>query len=222
MPQEEIISIVQHAWCTIPHERFAEKGYKQTGPALPMPGAISQGDPFKELLRVWEIIDPSTSPTQVGTKMRDDAIAFVQKGYDDQKWTVWADCHILIDEQDGVADATPEGMEAFGVEPHGKTTNKMTPMGKMAIAKMAKALGPIRNTAVDLMNPMDQMSVTITMMVMMEVMEVTGLPEALAALSSSKMRGSQMLRVQRALVPCQLKLGKLPRMRHLQMLRLRI
>ena len=52
--------------------------------------------------------------------MRDDAIAFVQKGYADKQWIVWADCHKLIDEQDGVRDATPEGMEAFGFDLHGK------------------------------------------------------------------------------------------------------
>ena len=52
--------------------------------------------------------------------MRDGAIAFVQKGDDGKKWTVWADCHKLIDEQDGGADATPEGMEAFGFDTDGK------------------------------------------------------------------------------------------------------
>jgi hypothetical protein len=81
-----------------------------------MEGAISQGDLFKDLLRVWEQIEPSTSPTQVGTKMQEDAIGFVNQGYADKKWQVWADCHKLIDEQDGVGDATPEGMEAFSFD----------------------------------------------------------------------------------------------------------
>ena len=79
MSQEDIISIVQQAWLTIPHGDYAEKGYGQTGPAMPMQGAISQEQVFKDLLRVWKIIDPSTSPTQVGTTMRDEAIKFVKK-----------------------------------------------------------------------------------------------------------------------------------------------
>ena len=118
--QEEIISIVQAAWLSIPHARVAEKGHKQTGPALPLQGALSQEDLFKDLLRVWEVIDPSTSPTEVGTAMRDDAVAFVQKCKEEGKWLVWADCHKLIDDQDGLGDALPEGMDAFGFDAHGE------------------------------------------------------------------------------------------------------
>ena len=114
---------MQQAWLTIPHGTYAEKGYGQTGPTMPLQGPIRHDQVFKDLLRVWEIIDPSTSPTQVGTKMRDDAIEFVNKGYADGKWKVWADCHKLIDEQDGVGDATPEGMEAFSFETDGKDSD---------------------------------------------------------------------------------------------------
>ena len=121
------MSIVQEVWLSVPHAKFAATGYKQTGPALPMQGAISQEDLFRDLLRVWEIIDPSTSPTQVGTKMRDDAVAFVQKGHEEGKWTAWADCHQLIEEQDCLADATPEGMEAFGFDAHGNDDDQHEP-----------------------------------------------------------------------------------------------
>ena len=88
-------------------------------------------------------------------------------------------------------------------------------MRKMAMAKGATAVDPMRHSAMDLMNLMEQMTVTITMKVIMEVKEVTGLEEALAALSPSPMRRSQNLQVQQSLVPCQFKMGKLLRMRHL-------
>ena len=80
---------------------------------MPMQGALSHDDLFKDLLHVWEQIDPSKTPTEVGTAIRDEAIAFVKKGFDEGKWRVWADCHKLIEEHEGIEEKAPDGMEAF-------------------------------------------------------------------------------------------------------------
>ena len=62
-----------------------------------------------------EEIDGSPNPTEVGTKIRDDAAAFVQKEYDSGRITTWADCHKLIEEHEDLGDSCVEGMEAFGI-----------------------------------------------------------------------------------------------------------
>lgn len=46
--------------------------------------------------------------------MRDEAVAYVRQGWNEAKWSQWSDVHKLIEEQDGVADALEEGLEAFG------------------------------------------------------------------------------------------------------------
>jgi len=115
MTREEIVSIVQTAWVLLDHERVAEKGYKQTGPTMPLTGPISPEDVFADLLRVMETIEEST-PTEVGMTLRDEAVAFVKDGHAKKKWVAWADCHKLIEEHDGLEEAVLEGMEAFGVE----------------------------------------------------------------------------------------------------------
>jgi len=115
MTREQIVSIVQTAWLCCNHERVAEKGYKQTGPTMPLTGPISHEDVFEDLLRVMETIEEST-PAEVGMTLRDTAVAFVRDGFVKKKWETWADCHNLIEEHDGLEEAAQEGMEAFGVE----------------------------------------------------------------------------------------------------------
>ena len=41
MTRDEILSIVQTAWLLIDHERVAQKGYKQTGPGMPLRGPVA-------------------------------------------------------------------------------------------------------------------------------------------------------------------------------------
>ena len=113
MTRETILALVQAAWTMIPHDHVAEKGYKQTGPAMPLKGPVKHKEVFGDLLTVMESIQEST-PQEVGMKLRDDAVAFVQDGYDKFLWRTWADCQKLITEQDGVDEAEAEGMEAFG------------------------------------------------------------------------------------------------------------
>ena len=113
--REDIISIVQMVWLGVNHSRVAQKGYKQTGPTMPLRGPISPDDVFPDLLRVLEEIEPSPTPFEIGTTLRDEAVAFVKEGFDAGKWTVWADCHKLIEEHDDEDAGDVEGLEAFGV-----------------------------------------------------------------------------------------------------------
>ena len=114
MTREEIISMVQTVWLSIDHAKIAEKGYEQTGPTMPLTGAVAPDDVYKDLLRVMEELDESSTPTEVGMTLRDEAVAFVRDGHLSGKWTTWSDAHKLIEEQDGRPDA--EGLEAFGAE----------------------------------------------------------------------------------------------------------
>ena len=115
--REDILSIVQTAWLSINHGRVAEKGYMQTGPSMPLTGSVAPSQVFGDLLRVMEELDASSIPTEVSMSLRDEAIAFVKKGFDEGKWTTWADCHKLIEQhEDG--ELIEEGMEAFSYDPY--------------------------------------------------------------------------------------------------------
>ena len=48
----EIIERVQMTWMEIDHARVAEKGYKQTGPTMPLEGLVAPEDVFRDLLKV--------------------------------------------------------------------------------------------------------------------------------------------------------------------------
>ena len=81
--REDLVELVQAAWMAIPHSALAEKGYKQTGPTMPVTGPVNPEDVFKDLLTVLEAIDPSSTPTEVSLKkVREDAIDFVREGYE--------------------------------------------------------------------------------------------------------------------------------------------
>ena len=111
MTMNGIISIVQAAWLSINHARVAEKGYKQTGPTMPLRGTVAPEAVFEDLWRVMEDLDESSSPTKVNMTQRDEAVAFVQEGFASGKWTTWADAPKLILEYDGEEDAL---IEIFG------------------------------------------------------------------------------------------------------------
>jgi hypothetical protein len=86
------LQIVQAAWLSINHGRVAEKGYKQTGPAMPLRGPVAHEDVYVNLLEVLEKLAPSQDPTEVNMSMRDEAIVFVKEDFDSGKWTTWRDC----------------------------------------------------------------------------------------------------------------------------------
>jgi hypothetical protein len=116
--REDIVQIVQAAWLSINHGRVAEKGYKQTGPTMPLRGPVAHEDVYVNLLEVLEKLAPSQDPTEVNMSMRDEAIVFVREGFDSGKWTTWRDCHKLISEHDADTEGLVEGLEAFGAIPH--------------------------------------------------------------------------------------------------------
>jgi len=117
MTRNGVLSIVETAWLSINHARVAEKGYKQTGPTMPLRGPVAADDVFHDLLRVMEALDTSSTPTEVGMTLRDEAVAYVREGFDSGKWATWDDCHKLIEEHDCIDEALGEGLEAFGVDP---------------------------------------------------------------------------------------------------------
>ena len=116
MKREDILSLVNLAWRSISHDKVAEKGYKQTGPTMPLTGPVAPEDVFPDLLKVMEQLHPSLSPTEVNMKLRDDQVAFVKAEFEAGRITTWADAHMLIEDQDGAGEALAEGLEAFGVD----------------------------------------------------------------------------------------------------------
>ena len=114
--REDIVSLVQTAWLTIDHAHVAAKGYDQTGPTMPLEGTVYTDDVYGDLLKVMRELELSSTPTEVGMTMRDEAVAYVREGFDSGKWTTWADYHKLIEEHDALEDALVEGLEAFGEE----------------------------------------------------------------------------------------------------------
>ena len=59
-------------------------------------------------------IDNTSTMTEVGMTIRDEAIKYVQEGFDSKKWETWDDCEKLIEMQDGLDEQLVEGQEAFG------------------------------------------------------------------------------------------------------------
>ena len=87
MTRESILSIVKTAWLSIDHARVAEIGYKQTGPTMQLRGPAPVEDVFQDWLRVVMELETSSTPTELGTSLRDHAVTFVREGFDSGKWT---------------------------------------------------------------------------------------------------------------------------------------
>jgi len=160
----DVLALVQEAWQMLDHNNVASKGYRQTGPEMPMSGVVRIGDVYENLLGVMNRLDPSKSPTDVGTQLREDAIKHVTDGLPvivdgivtrQGKWDTWGDVQLLIQEHEDHAGAM-EGMEAFSVAPYDdrhppdlapgwggtpKMTKTMTStMRKKAATQMARTL----------------------------------------------------------------------------------
>ena len=65
-----VCDLVKAMWVGINHPHVARKGYKQTGPELPMEGPWYYEDIFPDLLKVLRKLDPGSQPTDgmVSTK----------------------------------------------------------------------------------------------------------------------------------------------------------
>ena len=119
LSREDILSIVQTAWLAIDHETVASKGYKQTGPTMPLRGKVYAEDVFEDLLRVMNDLEEPTDPLEVGMSFRDAAVQFVQEGATEGKWSTWQDAYKLIEEHDqDLGEALDEGLEAFSADPY--------------------------------------------------------------------------------------------------------
>jgi len=113
MKRWDILKTVETMWRSIDHEGHAKKGYHQTGPTMPLRGPLAREDVWKDLLTVWDEIDPCEDLDGVGTSIRDEAVSFVEKGFAEGRLTTWADAPLVIEEQDDEDDPLPEGLEAF-------------------------------------------------------------------------------------------------------------
>ena len=114
-----VMEIVQSMWLSIDHGRIAKKGYQQTGPEMPLEGPVDRADVYKDLRPVMDKIDPGSQPTsgQVGTSIRDRAVAFVNAEWEAGRLHSWADAHLLIEEHDDEDEPVEEGLEAFTYDP---------------------------------------------------------------------------------------------------------
>jgi len=117
LKRPDILDIVKTMWLSVDHTRVATKGYRQTGPEMPLEGPICRDDVFADLAGVLDRIAVGSDPVEMCTRMRDESVAYVREGYNSGKWTCWADCHMLVEEHDAEDDPAVEGMEAFGFEP---------------------------------------------------------------------------------------------------------
>ena len=117
--REDIIALTQAAWLEIDHRRVADKGYKQTGPMLPMDGTWGPDDIFNDLHTVLEQITPGPNPNEASTQLRDDSVAYVQRCIESGQLAAnWEDCHTLIEEHTDMCEAIPEGLEAYRPDPY--------------------------------------------------------------------------------------------------------
>ena len=109
---EDLIILTQSAWRDIDHKKLSEKGYRSTGPELPMTGPVDPSQDWKELLPVLEPIYPSGTSTEVFLQKKcEDATDFVKAGKD-RKWKNWDDYHMLIEPFDDEDDEEePESEE---------------------------------------------------------------------------------------------------------------
>ena len=87
LKRPDILEIVRTMWLSIDHKRVADKGYKQTGPEMPLQGPIRRGDVFGDLAGVLDRVSPCTDPVDMSTQLRDEAVEYVRHGYTTGKWT---------------------------------------------------------------------------------------------------------------------------------------
>ena len=112
----DILRFVQTMWEQINHARIAERGYQQTGPTMPLEGPVSRSDVQEDLLTVFDKIEAPAGDV-VGVQMRDDAVAYVNKLYNEGLLKVWDDVHLLIEQHDGETDHKQVAVATFQNSP---------------------------------------------------------------------------------------------------------
>ena len=114
LKREDIVGLVSAVWRSINHGKVATKGYRQTGPLMAAEGPVLREDVFRDLVPVMEAIEEPGDLDHVGTTFRDECFAYVRRGFEEGKWTTWADAQLLIDEHDDEDPGVEEGLEAYG------------------------------------------------------------------------------------------------------------
>ena len=106
-------------WSGTDHSRVASKGYRQTGPELPMEGLWYTEDIFPDLLKVLEKFNLGSQPADgtVATTIRDEAIAHVDAEWAAGRVQSWVDARLLIEEHDDEDEPVEEGLEAYSYDP---------------------------------------------------------------------------------------------------------
>ena len=118
LKRPDIINCVMGMWLQLNHKNIAAKGYRQTGPGMPLTGPVRYQDVYKDLRTVWEQIDPSDDALYMGTSIRQAAKDYVQVEWDAKRATEWRDVWKLIEEHDDEDEPDVEGMEAYQWEPY--------------------------------------------------------------------------------------------------------
>ena len=111
--REAILHMCTLMWQGIDHDDTARKAYRATGPGLPLRGPIEREAVGKELVKVWDAIDPGEIAGDLGTEIRDRAIKFINDGWNKGLWTSWSHAYRVIEEHDDDMRPVEEGLEGF-------------------------------------------------------------------------------------------------------------
>ena len=110
--REDILSLVQAAWVGLPHARAAETWHNQIGPNVPLVGNVRHDEVFHDLRRAMKGVALDEGRLLhdefVDVKLRDDAVAHVRKGRDEERWAERSQCDQLIDERADIQEAIDE------------------------------------------------------------------------------------------------------------------
>ena len=111
--REAILHMCTLMWQGIDHDDTARKAYRATGPGLPLRGPIEREAVGKELVKVWDAIDPGEIAGDLGTEIRDREIKFINDGWNKGLWTSWSHAYRVIEEHDDDERPVEEGLEGF-------------------------------------------------------------------------------------------------------------
>ena len=97
--RKDLIALLKTVWSNLDHPAISQRGYEQTGPKLPLEGAIMADDVGSDLLPVFQAIDPHVDPDQLGTSIREEAKALVES-YWGTRVHCWRQYSMLISQHE--------------------------------------------------------------------------------------------------------------------------
>ena len=77
--RHDLCMLVARVWESLDHQAISHKGYQQTGPELPLDGPITMKDVCRDLRDLVKEMCPHEDPLQVGTQIREEARALVDR-----------------------------------------------------------------------------------------------------------------------------------------------